>query len=402
MARVNLQGVSKVFPGGVTAVNKLDLEVKDREFVVLVGPSGCGKSTTLRLIAGLEDASEGVIRIGQRAVNDVTPKDRDIAMVFQNYALYPHMTVYKNMAFGLELRYGGGWPARFCRRLFRPAAAARLAAKREGINDRVRQAAGILGIDHLLDRMPRQLSGGERQRVALGRAIVRQPAVFLFDEPLSNLDAKLRVQMRRELKRLHQQLQATMVYVTHDQVEALTLGDLIVVMNHGIVQQVGPPMDVYDRPKNRFVAGFIGTPLMNFVEGKLRQLGQRVKFTGGGVTAVFDADESGPLERHVNCDVVFGVRPEDVDVIMDKTQPDGRCVTPAAVSVVEALGDSSILHLEVAQAKDAKNRSTTTLRCKTEARPKLRPGDAVNVVFHTRRAHLFSPESGENMRWTSA
>ena len=401
MARVSLHGVSKIFPGGVTAVNKLDLEVEDREFVVLVGPSGCGKSTTLRLIAGLEDASEGVIRIGQRTVNDVAPKDRDIAMVFQNYALYPHMTVYKNMAFGLELRYGGGCPARFCRRLFRPAAAARLAAKREGIRDRVRQAAGILGIDHLLDRMPRQLSGGERQRVALGRAIVRQPAAFLFDEPLSNLDAKLRVQMRRELKRLHQQLQATMVYVTHDQVEALTLGDLIVVMNHGIVQQFGPPMDVYDRPKNRFVAGFIGTPLMNFVEGKLLQLDQRVEFAGGGVTAVFDVDESGPLKRYVNCDVVFGVRPEDVDVIMDKSQPDGRSVTPAAVSVVEALGDSTILHLEVAPAKDEENGSTT-LRCKTEARLKLRPGDAVNIVFRTRRAHLFSPDSGENVRWVPA
>jgi len=233
MARVSLEGVSKVFPNGERAVDSLDLEIHDREFLVLVGPSGCGKTTTLRMIAGLEAPSSGKIAIGDRIVNDVAPKDRDIAMVFQNYALYPHMSVYKNMSFGLELRFGGGLLARLLRRLFKPTKAAQLESRRKTIKDRVRQAAELLGIEHLLGRMPRQLSGGERQRVALGRAIVREPAAFLFDEPLSNLDAKLRVEMRRELKRLHRELNATIVHVTHDQVEALTLGQRVVVMSDG-------------------------------------------------------------------------------------------------------------------------------------------------------------------------
>jgi multiple sugar transport system ATP-binding protein len=247
MAEVILENVTKVFPGGTVAVEEFSLNIRDQEFIVLVGPSGCGKSTTLRMVAGLEEATRGTIRIGNRVVNDVPPKDRDIAMVFQNYALYPHMTVYKNMAFGLRLR-------RF---------------PKAEIDRRVREAAKILGIEELMDRKPRALSGGQRQRVAVGRAIVRQPQAFLFDEPLSNLDAKLRVEMRAELKRLHHRLKTTVIYVTHDQAEAMTLGDRVVVMNAGRVQQVAPPLVVYDFPVNRFVAGFLGTPAMNFIPGRL-------------------------------------------------------------------------------------------------------------------------------------
>ncbi len=247
MARVKLEGIRKIYQDSVVAVHGVDLDVADGEFVVLVGPSGCGKSTTLRMIAGLESITAGKLYIGDRLVNDVPPKNRDIAMVFQSYALYPHMTVRENLAFALKLR---GTP-------------------KNEIENRVQQAAGILGISEFLDRTPRQLSGGQRQRVALGRAIVRQPQVFLFDEPLSNLDAQLRVQMRREIAHLHQELSATMVYVTHDQVEAMTLGDRIVVMNKGYVQQIDTPMNLYDHPRNRFVAGFIGSPAMNFVDGAL-------------------------------------------------------------------------------------------------------------------------------------
>jgi len=247
MAQVSLKNVVKIFPGGVVAVNKVSFGVENREFVVLVGPSGCGKSTTLRLIAGLETISDGDIYIGNRRVNTIPPKDRDIAMVFQNYALYPHMTVYENMAFGLKLKK---YP-------------------KEEIDSRVKEAAGILGLEKLLNRKPRELSGGQRQRVAVGRAIVRKPMVFLFDEPLSNLDAKLRVQMRTELHRLHIKLQATMIYVTHDQTEAMTLGDRIVVMKDGVVQQIDTPTSVYNLPVNKFVASFIGAPPMNFLNGKI-------------------------------------------------------------------------------------------------------------------------------------
>ncbi len=269
MAGVVLENVSRVYPGDVSAVKGIDLEVRDREFLVLVGPSGCGKTTTLRLIAGLEEVSLGKIVIDARLVNDVPPKDRDIAMVFQNYALYPHLTVYRNLAFGLELREGVGGLGWLWQWALPPGRKATLRQRRRTIDQRVLEAARVLGIEELLQRYPRQLSGGERQRVALGRAMVRSPAVFLFDEPLSNLDAKLRVEMRRELKQLHRRLQTTMIYVTHDQVEALTLGDRIVVMNEGKIQQVGRPMEVYDWPANRFVAGFIGTPAMNFIGGEL-------------------------------------------------------------------------------------------------------------------------------------
>ena len=249
MAKVELEKVSKVYAGGVKAVNAIDLSIRDQEFVVLVGPSGCGKSTTLRMVAGLEEISEGAIRIGDRIVNDVQPKDRDIAMVFQNYALYPHMSVYKNMAFGLKLRR----------------------MPKAQIHERVMAAAKTLDIEHLLERKPKALSGGQRQRVAVGRAIVREPAAFLFDEPLSNLDAKLRVTTRAELKRLHQRLRTTTIYVTHDQEEAMTLGDRIVCMKDGLIQQADTPLNTYNFPANRFVAGFIGMPPMNFFDGTIRQ-----------------------------------------------------------------------------------------------------------------------------------
>src|SRR6266480_355897 len=269
MAQVLLDKVSKVYPGGVKAVDAIDLAIKDQEFVVLVGPSGCGKSTTLRMVAGLEEITGGQIRIGERIVNDVPPKNRDIAMVFQNYALYPHMTVYKNMAFGLKLR-----------RMPKPQ-----------IHQRVTDAARILDIEHLLDRKPRQLSGGQRQRVAVGRAIVREPAAFLFDEPLSNLDAKLRVTTRAELKRLHQRLKTTTVYVTHDQEEAMTLGDRIVVMKDGRIQQAAAPLDTYNFPENRFVAGFIGMPPMNFFDGMIRKIDGQVMFEEGELK---NARQAGP------------------------------------------------------------------------------------------------------------
>src|SRR5271168_1986638 len=261
MAKVELSKVSKIYPGGVKAVDSIDLNIADREFIVLVGPSGCGKSTTLRMVAGLEEISEGSIRIGDRVVNDVAPKDRDIAMVFQNYALYPHMSVYKNMAFGLKLRK----------------------MPKSQIHERVMQAAKILDIEHLLERKPKALSGGQRQRVAVGRAIVREPAAFLFDEPLSNLDAKLRVTTRAELKRLHQRLKTTTIYVTHDQEEAMTLGDRIVVMRDGLIQQSDTPLNTYSRPLNRFVAGFIGMPPMNFFDGAIRAKNGQMVFEEGAL-----------------------------------------------------------------------------------------------------------------------
>src|SRR5579862_2186748 len=280
MARVDLAKVTKVYPGGVQAVDAIDLSIADREFVVLVGPSGCGKTTTLRMVAGLEEITAGTIRIGERVVNDVPPKDRDIAMVFQNYALYPHMTVYKNMAFGLKLRK----------------------MPKKQILERVTQAAKILDIEHLLERKPKALSGGQRQRVAVGRAIVREPAAFLFDEPLSNLDAKLRVTTRAELKRLHQRLKTTTIYVTHDQEEAMTLGDRIVVMKDGLIQQKDSPLETYNSPTNRFVAGFIGMPPMNFFDGVLKSVDGAMVF------------EEGKLERARN---VAGGNPAEVPAVLD-------------------------------------------------------------------------------------
>ncbi len=289
MATVELRNVGKVYEGGVRAVDNANITVSDREFVVLVGPSGCGKTTTLRMVAGLEDITEGELYIDGNLVNDIPPKDRDIAMVFQNYALYPHMTVYDNMAFGLKIRK---YP-------------------KAEIQGRVKDAAGILEIEELLDRKPKALSGGQRQRVALGRAIVRKPKVFLFDEPLSNLDAKLRVQMRAEISALHTRLQATMIYVTHDQVEAMTMADKIVVMKSGIIQQIGSPLDLYNNPANRFVAGFLGSPAMNFITAKLREEGGRLIADEGDSQIELLPQHAAALKGHVGKEIVVGIRPED-------------------------------------------------------------------------------------------
>jgi multiple sugar transport system ATP-binding protein len=413
MSGVILENVSRTYPGGVAAVDGVSLEVHDREFLVLVGPSGCGKTTTLRLIAGLEELSGGKITIGERLVNDVAAKHRDIAMVFQNYALYPHMTVYRNMAFGLELREGmSGWRRLSGWRLWRWVLPAdkkrRLAAQRFAIAERVHEAARTLGIEPLLERYPRQLSGGERQRVALGRAIVRNPAVFLFDEPLSNLDAKLRVEMRRELKQLHQRLATTMIYVTHDQVEALTLGDRIVVMQGGTIQQVGPPMEVYDWPANRFVAGFIGTPGMNFVDGEIgisSKIDAQVREFRRGSWSVSLADRR--LDLPVGASglpATLGVRSEDVR-ISTVPVPGSQ---PAIVDLVEMLGDAAVITVRMKATNSITNSAQTSsydsqqdedlyVLSKTEARTDLRPGGQVFVSFDEQRLHVFDPSTGKNL-----
>lgn len=327
MATVSLQHVYKEYPSDkgdpVPAVTDFCLDIKDREFVVFVGPSGCGKSTTLRMIAGLEEISRGDIFIGDRRINDVPPKDRDIAMVFQNYALYPHMSVYDNMAFGLKLRK----------------------VPKEEIKKRVTDAAGILGIESYLDRKPKALSGGQRQRVAVGRAIVRQPKVFLFDEPLSNLDAKMRVQMRTEITKLHQRLQATMIYVTHDQVEAMTMGTRIVVMKDGVVQQADAPLHLYNNPSNVFVAGFLGSPQMNLVTGTLHKSGDSVTFREsrkGSIELNLGARHS--LASHIGKDVTLGVRPEDCEPVFDNSA-DAAKTFRAVVELVEPLGSETYLYI---------------------------------------------------------
>jgi ABC-type sugar transport system ATPase subunit len=402
MAAVRLRGVSKTYPGtkrvdsgakrGVAAVRGIDLEVGDGEFVVLVGPSGCGKTTTLRMVAGLEEVSAGEIRIGERIVNHVSPKDRDIAMVFQNYALYPHMSVYRNMAFGLELRYRSNWWSRFWLALKRPAEAAVLAEKRRGIRLRVEQTAEMLGIGHLLDRRPGQLSGGEKQRVALGRAIVRQPAAFLFDEPLSNLDAQLRGEMRRELRRLHAELHATMLYVTHDQVEAMTLGDRVVVMNQGEVMQVGTPLEVYDCPLNCFVARFLGSPPMNLVPGRIEQTSAGWQFAGE--VRVQRIERQLPADAlQLGRKVSLGVRPEDVRLLADGVEHDAAgslaadeaVVTAAAVvESVEPLGDATLV-----QVRCGPHRDSTVVAAKLRSRVKLSVGSRVAVGVSLNRLHWF-------------
>jgi multiple sugar transport system ATP-binding protein len=402
MAHVALEGVTKRFPAAgrarsrsetTVAVNNLHLEVRDEELVVLVGPSGCGKSTTLRIIAGLETADEGTVRIGDRVVNDAAPKDRNVAMVFQNYALYPHMTVHQNIAFGLEMRAGGNPINRLFRRLAAPARAREVSEERKAINNRVRETARTLGIESLLDRMPGQLSGGERQRVALGRAIVRQPAAFLFDEPLSSLDARLRVEMRRELKELHQRLRATMIYVTHDQVEALTLGERIAVMDRGEIQQVGSPEEVYDRPWNIFVAGFLGAPAMNLLEGTLHTSGDEIQFQCPGVTI--------PLKRRYETGadrpVVFGVRPEDLSLAKPGVGAPPALLSAVAararVIIVESLGDASLVHIRVEGGLPR----GAELIAKTEARTAIRQDDQVEVRVNPSRIHLFDSHTGESL-----
>lgn len=323
MARVYLKNINKVFAGGVKAVNNVNLDVEDREFIVLVGPSGCGKSTTLRMIAGLEQITEGEIYIGERLVNDIPPKDRNIAMVFQNYALYPHMNVFENMAFGLKLRK---YP-------------------RHEIRERVKEAASMLGMEEFLHRKPGELSGGQRQRVAVGRAIVRKPHVFLFDEPLSNLDAKMRIQMRTEINKLHIRLQTTMLYVTHDQVEAMTLGSRIAVMKDGYIQQVADPITVYNKPVNKFVAGFIGTPPMNFIDGRIIQRDGKFFFDEGKFHVKVDDEMMPPLNSFVGKAVTFGVRSEDIyDKLFVTEAPPENTIT-ASVEVIEPMGSEVYIYL---------------------------------------------------------
>jgi len=367
MAEVILKSVRKIFDQDVVAVDGASFEIADKEFVVLVGPSGCGKSTTLRMIAGLEEVTDGEIYIDGALVNDVPPKDRDIAMVFQNYALYPHMTVYQNMAFGLKLRK---YP-------------------KEEIESRVREAAGILGIEELLDRKPKALSGGQRQRVAVGRAIVRKPKVFLFDEPLSNLDAKLRVQMRAEISKLHQQLQATMVYVTHDQMEAMTMGDRIVVMKDGTIQQIDTPLRLYGQPVNQFVAGFIGSPSMNFVEGQItRAEGGDLIFDEGHMQLPLVADQAERLGEYVDSPVVLGIRPEDIHDPETVVSGKPTVEIVARVEVVEPMGSEVFLNLTT-------GKSSFVARIDPVHMPVV--DQEVQLAVEIGRAHFFDPESQRSL-----
>jgi multiple sugar transport system ATP-binding protein len=362
MASVDLQSVRKVYDNGHVAVHGATFTVADGEFVVLVGPSGCGKSTTLRMIAGLEDISSGTLSIGDRVVNDVAPKDRDIAMVFQNYALYPHMTVFDNMAFGLQLR-------KF------PKAA---------IQERVEEAAALLGIDSILDRKPKALSGGQRQRVALGRAIVRKPQVFLFDEPLSNLDAKLRVQTRTEISRLHKRLGATMVYVTHDQVEAMTMGDRIVVLNDGHVQQIAAPLTLYNQPTNRFVGGFIGSPAMNFLDGRVARAADGWVFEAENLSVPLSERIHSALAGQMPRDVSLGVRPEAISVTSDAST--GH---PFRLDVTEPMGNEVFVYPQ--RAAEAGEQ----IVARVPPQPLPEPGQPLYLQFKPEGLHLFDRESGQ-------
>jgi len=359
VATVQLKNLNKVYDNGFHAVKDANVNIKDKEFVVLVGPSGCGKTTTLRMVAGLEDISGGDLMIDEKRVNDIPPKDRDIAMVFQNYALYPHMSVYDNMAFGLKIR-------KFAK---------------EDIQGRVNEAAKILDIEALLDRKPKQLSGGQRQRVAVGRAIVRHPKVFLFDEPLSNLDAKLRVQMRAEISSLHNRLQATMMYVTHDQVEAMTMGDKIVVMKDGIIQQIGDPLTLYNTPINRFVAGFIGSPPMNFMSMKIKEEGGKIIGDEGNFTLEFTGDLAEAAKDYVGKDLVFGVRPEDME--FEPESGEGKAIV-ANIEVVEPLGAE--IHVYV-------NTGSHQLIGRIPPTVTVNVGDGVRLVPNQNRVILFDMET---------
>ena len=413
MADVLLENVSKRFPGAdVAAVDQVNLEIGDREFFVLVGPSGCGKSTTLRLIAGLENCTSGEVRIGGLAVTRVAPKDRDIAMVFQSFALYPQMSVYENLKFGLSLRSGigifGGGVARGLRKIFQPQRAAELAQLQEEIDIKVRHAALSLGIEHLLDRKPHQLSGGERQRVALGRAIVRNPAAFLLDEPLSNLDPNLRLQMRRELKQLHSDLKTTMIYVTHDQVEAMALGDRIAVMNEGRVLQVGTPLEVYQQPANLFVAKFFGNVPMNLCRGTVTQTDEAIRFEHhcDGVEiqwkAGLDCFESvktdlkrAGLLSGAKRNVVLGFRAQDA-----KVSPSGDQGINARLIQVDRLGESALLVASVGNddnLEKKENQSDSEIWVRHDARTNLQVGDEITLNVDPRRVVWFDPDTGENL-----
>src|SRR5688500_13551500 len=365
MAEVRLENLYKIYPGNVKAVDNVNLDIKDKEFLVLVGPSGCGKTTTLRMVAGLEDISAGEIYIGDRLVNDVPPKDRNIAMVFQNYALYPHMTVFKHMAFSLKLRH----------------------TPKYEITRRVKTAADILGIGDLLDRKPRQLSGGQRQRVAVGRAIVRQPEVFLFDEPLSNLDAKLRVQMRTEIAALHHRLGATMIYVTHDQVEAMTLGQRIVVLHEGRVQQIDSPLNLYNHPANRFVAGFIGSPAMNFLRGRVtRANGLRFMVEDAGLELRLPDWCGAVLEAHSARELMVGFRPESLHAAHGRAPGAELATLPLTVDVLEPLGNEIFVH---AHAGDVR------VTARVPPQPLPGPGEPIALAIDLARLHFFAADTGE-------
>jgi len=364
MAGLQLKGIYKRYAGNVTAVSDFTLDIEDKEFIILVGPSGCGKSTTLRMIAGLEEISDGELYIDGTLVNDTPPKDRDIAMVFQNYALYPHMTVFENMAFGLKLRK----------------------TPKDEIKKRVTEAAEILDIEHLLDRKPKALSGGQRQRVALGRAIVRNPKVFLMDEPLSNLDAKLRVAMRTEINKLHKKLQTTFIYVTHDQVEAMTMGTRIVVMKDGVIQQVDTPVNLYTKPRNLFTAGFIGSPQMNFIDAKVVKKNDDIYLEFGAQSVLLPKGKASDpkLQDYIGKEVILGIRPEDLhdDEAYVAARPND--LVKADVDVTEMMGAETYLYLKI-EGKQfiarVNPRSTTKM------------GDTIDIVFDTNKIHLFDKET---------
>jgi multiple sugar transport system ATP-binding protein len=362
MASVTYDHVYKRF-GDVVAVNDLTIHVEDKEFLVFVGPSGCGKTTSLRLLAGLEEISDGQILIGDRVVNDVPPKDRDIAMVFQSYALYPHMSVYDNMAFGLKLRK----------------------TPKAEIETRVKEAAGILGIEHLLDRKPKQLSGGQRQRVAVGRAIVREPAVFLFDEPLSNLDAKLRVQTRAEISKLHKRLATTFIYVTHDQVEAMTMASRIAVMKDGVLQQIDSPQNLYDHPSNVFVAGFIGSPSMNFFDATLTENDGRLEINTGGFRLEVPGEKAKEWNPYKGKEVIFGIRPEDIHA--KEYTPPGilEADLTAKVDVTELMGNEIFLYCI---GKDSKQ-----FIARVDPRVRVSSNDQIVLAANMANAHIFDPKT---------
>ncbi len=362
MASLSLENVCKVYPNGFQAVKDFNMEIADKEFIIFVGPSGCGKSTTLRMIAGLEDISSGTFKIDGKVMNDVEPKDRDIAMVFQNYALYPHMSVYDNMAFGLKLRK----------------------VPKDQIDKQVREAAKILDLTHLLDRKPKALSGGQRQRVAMGRAIVRSPKVFLMDEPLSNLDAKLRVQMRTEIAKLHQRLGTTIIYVTHDQTEAMTLGTRIVVMKDGVVQQIDSPQNLYDKPGNLFVAGFMGSPQMNFMNGTCKIEGNKVSLLLEGQEIVLPAEKAKALidGNYNGKPVIIGVRPESI--IEVKPGDNVPYKFSSIANVYELLGAEVFLYFEF---------QGSNITARFEPTTKIRPGDTVTYTFDTKKIHVFDKET---------
>ena len=364
MASLLLKNVTKKYPNGFVAVKEFNLEIKDKEFIIFVGPSGCGKSTTLRMIAGLEDISSGELYIDDKLVNDVEPKDRDIAMVFQNYALYPHMSVYDNMAFGLKLRK----------------------TPKDEIDQKVRNAARILDLEHLLDRKPKALSGGQRQRVAMGRAIVRSPKVFLMDEPLSNLDAKLRGQMRVEISKLHQRLETTIIYVTHDQTEAMTLGTRIVVMKDGVIQQVDSPQNLYDKRCNKFVAGFIGAPQMNMIDAAVGKDGSDVTLSFGGHTVALPEGKAKKLEEagYVGKTVTLGIRPEDLHDEESFLSMSPKSVFDATIRVYEMLGSEVLLYFDIDDAD---------FTAKVNPRTTARPGDTIQLALDLEKIHIFDKDT---------